>query len=84
MEEINGIGIGGKPFKLHLSAKEFANEDVIQGKRLMKIIGEPEQVVMEIHSRWWIVRMWRKLWGIKKTESTWMYTVKLIEDGKGI
>jgi len=70
----------GKEFKLLLNRKEFRNHDILQARKVkMKVIGEPEQIVIETVSRWWIVRIWRKLWGIKKTKSAWKYTVKVVD-----
>jgi hypothetical protein len=83
MEEITGIGIGGKPFKLMLSSKAFANEDVINGGVDMKIVSEPEQIQMLLKSRWWIVNWWRKITKTERTESVWQYTVKMVDDGTG-
>ena len=73
--------LGTGEFKLVLNCKEFARNDIISGQRMFKVMDDPECIRLEMRSRWWIVRMWRKLWGIKKTESVWKYTVKMVEGG---
>jgi hypothetical protein len=77
------IGKDGKEFKILLNTKEFVSSDILQSKVQMRVLGEPEQIVIEAVSRWWIVRIWKKLWGIKnKQESAWKYNVKIESDGK--
>jgi hypothetical protein len=73
--------LGKNEFQLVINRKEFARNDILRGERLYKVTSDPEQIRLESRSRWWIVRMWRKLWGIKKMESCWKYNVKLVEDG---
>lgn len=67
-------------FKILLNSRAFETNDILSGKKLMRVIGDPEQVVIMLQSRWWIMRMWRKFWKIEKKESTWKYTVKLIDN----
>ena len=76
------IGKDGKEFQILLNRKEFRSSDIIQGKVQMSVLGEPEQIVIETVSKWWVVRMWKKLWGIKnKQESAWKYNVKIETNG---
>jgi len=70
------MGIGGEPFTLKLNSKEFAKGDILMPMKL-RVLDEPYQVMLVSTSRWWIVRMWRKLWGIKKYEGAWTYKVKI-------
>lgn len=75
------IGKDGKEFQILLNKKEFGNHDILQSKVQMKVLGEPEQIVIEAVSRWWIIRVWKKFWGIKnKQESVWTYNVKIETD----
>ena len=75
------IGKDGKEFQILLNKKEFGNHDILQSKVQMKVLGEPEQIVIEAVSRWWIIRVWKKFWGIKnKQESAWTYNVKIETD----
>lgn len=72
------IGKDSKEFQILLNKKEFGNHDILQSKVQMKVLGEPEQIVIEAVSRWWIIRVWKKFWGIKnKQESAWTYNVKI-------
>lgn len=77
--ENSNIGTG--EFKLMLSTRAFCSGDVINGNRSLQIMSEPEQIKMLIRSRWWIINLWRKWTKTQRVESTWQYTVKLIEDG---
>lgn len=44
----------------------------------LRVLKDPEPVKYEIISRWWIVRAFKKLFGIKnRIDSGWKYTVKL-------
>jgi hypothetical protein len=75
------IGKDSKEFQILLNKKEFGNHDILQSKVQIKVLGEPEQIVIEAVSRWWIIRVWKKFWGIKnKQESVWTYNVKIETD----
>ena len=75
------IGKDSKEFQILLNKKEFGNYDILQSKVQIKVLGEPEQIVIEAVSRWWIIRVWKKFWGIKnKQESVWTYNVKIETD----
>ncbi len=73
------MDIGDGEFKLLIRRKEFANNDILDGRYKVQVISEPEEIRIERRSKWWIVRAWRKLWRIKKYESTWSYKVKMVD-----
>lgn len=41
------IGKDGKEFKILLNTKEFVSSDILQSKVQMRVLGEPEQIVIE-------------------------------------